>query len=161
MNIRHGELKDLPFITDIYNQGIEDGVATLEVRGKTEDEVRIWLFDRSERYSILVIEENDQVMGWAALQPYRYRAAYEGVAEFSLYIARDQRGKGLGHLLLGALEKCARDNNFYKLMLMVLEVNTSAHQLYIKRGFRTVGIYEKHGYQHGIYYDVRAMEKIF
>lgn len=105
MNIRPGELKDLSAITAIYNQGIEDGIATLEVRGKSEEEVRIWLFDRSERYSVLVIEEEGVIAGWTALQPYRYRAAYEGVAELSIYIDRNQRGKGIGRKLLNALEK--------------------------------------------------------
>lgn len=160
MNIRPGELRDLSAITAIYNQGIEDGIATLEVRGKTEEEVRLWLFDRSERYTKLVIEDEGMVVGWTALQPYRYRAAYEGVAELSIYIDRNQRGKGIGRQLLSALEKSARANHFHKMMLMVLEVNEAAHQLYLKCGFRDIGIFENHGYQNGQYYNVRIMEKL-
>ncbi|GGA96028.1 N-acetyltransferase family protein [Macrococcus hajekii] len=160
MNIRHAELRDIPFITEIYNQGIEDGVATLEARGKTEEEMTAWLFDRAERYRVLVIEDENVVIGWTALQPYRFRAAYEGVAEFSIYIARYQRGRGVGRLLLNALQSEAKENNFYKLLLMVLEINESAYQLYLKSGFRTVGIFEKHGYHNGNFYNVRVMEKL-
>ena len=58
-----------------------------------------------KRYSVIVMEENSHIVGWASINPYSHRCAYRGVGELSIYIKREYRGKGLGQNLLLALEK--------------------------------------------------------
>jgi phosphinothricin acetyltransferase len=109
---REAKEYDIPRIRDIYNQGIEDRIATLEEQPKTMEEMHQWFHQRSPRYAVLVAELNGEVQGWASLNPYSHRCAYAGVADISVYIDRSWRGKGVGSRLLRALEEKAKENGF-------------------------------------------------
>lgn len=158
---RIAEVRDVPAITTIYNQGIEDRVATFETDVRTECEREKWLLERNEKNKVLVIEnEAGKVCGWASLNMYNSRCCYSGTADISIYIGRDMRGKGLGKLLMEALIEEARKQGFHKLVLMALNTNEMGKRLYIKSGFRQVGIFEKHGLLDGKWIDVVIMEKL-
>lgn len=159
--VRPAGLKDIPAITRIYNQGIEDRVATLETALRTEDERREWLLSRSERHKVLVaVDENDTAWGWASLNVFNARACYSGVADISVYIERGRRGQGLGRLLLTHLEEAAREQGFHKMVLATFPFNRLGQGLYRRMGFREVGIYEKQGKLDGNWIDVMIMEKL-
>jgi phosphinothricin acetyltransferase len=159
--IRRARREDIPAITRIYNQGIADRVATLEVDDKTEDDVTTWLLEeRPTRYAVLVAESNGTIAGWAALRPYSHRCAYADVADLSVYVERDARGKGVGEQLLAALEESARSDDFHKIVLFTLPFNESGKRLYRKRGFREVGTLREQGSLDGRLVDVLIMEKI-
>ncbi|MDQ6766919.1 MAG: arsinothricin resistance N-acetyltransferase ArsN1 [Candidatus Eremiobacteraeota bacterium] len=158
---RTATISDRPAITFIYNQGIEDRVATLDVEPKTEEDVAAWLsIDQPTRYTVIVAESDSRIVGWAALRPYAHRCAYAGVGELSIYIERAARGKGVGEQLLTALEERARLNAFHKIVLFALSSNEGGRRLYGKRGFREVGIFKEQGTLDGRFVDVLAMEKI-
>lgn len=158
-NVRQAREDDLLEILTIYNQGIEDRIATLEQDLKSIDDMNHWFHHRPERYSVLVIGD-EKIRGWASLNPYSHRCVYDGVADISIYIERSWRGKGLGSILLSALEEKAKENEFYKLVLFTFPFNQSGQNLYRKKGFREVGIFEKQGVLDGKFVDVMAMEKL-
>ena len=76
-----------------------------------------WFVNRGERYAVLVAEMEGQIVGWVSLNPYSHRCAYNGVADLSIYIDREQRGKGIGKRLLQKIEEVAVQNTFYKIVL--------------------------------------------
>lgn len=159
--IRSAGDEDIPAITNIYNQGIADRIATLEVDAKTEEDVKRWLLDeRPTRYEVIVAESDGTIAGWAALRPYSHRCAYAGVADLSIYVERDARGKGVGEALLVALEERARHNDFHKIVLFTFPFNGAGQRLYQKRGFRDVGTFREQGTLDGRLVDVLIMEKI-
>ncbi len=159
--IRSARLEDIPAVTRIYNQGIEDRIATFEVDAKTEADVTTWLLDdRPTRYPVLVAESNGTIAGWAALRPYSHRCAYAGVGDLSVYVERGARGKGVGEQLLTALEHSARAGDFHKIVLFTLPFNEAGQRLYRKRGFREVGTFREQGTLDGRLVDVVIMEKI-
>ncbi|ADL07381.1 arsinothricin resistance N-acetyltransferase ArsN1 family A [Thermosediminibacter oceani] len=159
--VREATLEDIPSITKIYNQGIEDRIATLETRPRTEDEMRKWLLERGERYKVLVIEDDaGKVHGWASLNVFNARCCYSGVSDISIYIEREMRGKGLGKVLLGSLIETARKQGFHKMVLSVFKENRIAKGLYRSLGFREVGTYEKHGLLDGKWVDITIMERL-
>src|SRR5256885_8687261 len=55
-------------------------------------------------------------LAWAGTSPYRSRPAYAGVAEFSVYVAREARGTGAGSAALGALVAACEARGFWKLL---------------------------------------------
>ncbi|WP_243526778.1 arsinothricin resistance N-acetyltransferase ArsN1 family A [Bacillus pseudomycoides] len=160
MRVRIATEQDVQEITAIYNEGIEDRIATLETEIKTDEYVMKWLFQRDERYTVIIIEEDDQVLGWASINPYSHRCAYRGVGELSIYIKREYRGKGLGQKLLGSLEKVAQQNQFYKFVLFTFSFNNLGQGLYRKMGYREVGVFEKQGVMDGERVDIMIMEKL-
>jgi phosphinothricin acetyltransferase len=160
MRIRLATEEDLSQILLIYNQGIEDRIATLEMDKKDEEYISAWFGDRKERYVVLIALEGEIVVGWASINPYSIRCAYDGVGDLSIYIHRDYRGKGIGKNLLNELESVAKENDFYKLVLFTFPFNLLGQGLYRKAGFREVGIFRNQGVLDGEYVDVMAMEKL-
>jgi L-amino acid N-acyltransferase YncA len=158
--IREARKKDLEAILEIYNQGIQDRIATLETEAKDLSYMSNWLEQRQGRYSVLAAEKGGQVIGWASLNPYSSRCAYNGVADLSVYIEREFRGMGAGEKLLAALELKARENKFHKLVLFTFPFNGLGQSLYMKMGFREVGIFQNQGLLDGEFVDVMAMEKL-
>jgi phosphinothricin acetyltransferase len=160
-NTRTAEWTDIPKVTEIYNQGIEDRVATFETRLRDTVEMEEWLLNRETRYPVIVIEdERGKVHGWASVNVYNSRCCYSSVGDLSIYIQRDMRRKGLGRILLGGLMDSARKQGFHKLILNVFDSNEPAKKLYLALGFRHVGTYEKQGIMDGKYVDVTIMEKL-
>ncbi|GGE81363.1 arsinothricin resistance N-acetyltransferase ArsN1 family A [Priestia taiwanensis] len=160
MEIRYATEQDIQEVTAIYNEGIEDRIATLETDTKTDIYIKEKLFKREERYSVIVIVENAQVVGWASINPYNQRSAYRGVGEVSIYIKREYRGKGVGQKLLTSLERIGVQNEFYKFVLFTFPFNNLGQGLYHKMGYREVGVFEKQGVMDGKHIDVMIMEKL-
>jgi len=160
MKIQEASAGDLEQILIIYNQGIEDRIATVEEQTKDLDYMMGWFRNRSDRYAVLVAKEGDLVLGWASLNPYSHRCAYAGVADLAIYVRREWRGRGIGTQLLELIEQTAKEKGFYKIVLFTLPFNAVGQRLYRKRGFREVGVFRNQGKLDGNFVDVMAMEKI-
>ncbi|MEH7245315.1 arsinothricin resistance N-acetyltransferase ArsN1 family A [Neobacillus niacini] len=160
LEIREVSDTDILSIQKIYNQGIEDRIATLETEIKDEAYMRNWLENHRGRYKVIVAEEMGQIVGWASLNQYNNRCAYDGVADLSVYISREYRGKGVGKKLLARLEYLAKENGFHKIILFTFPFNQLGQGLYEKMGFREVGVFQNQGILDGEFVDVMAMEKL-
>src|SRR5690349_19145239 len=144
MPIREAIAKDAAAIARIYNQGIEDRVATLETQLRTPEERADWLAARGPRHPVLVaVDDAGEVVGWGSLNQFNPRAAYDHVVDFSVYVAREQRGRGVGGLLMRALEERARAIGFHKMVLAAFPYNEAGMRLYERSGFRRVGVYQE------------------
>jgi L-amino acid N-acyltransferase YncA len=157
MRARPAKRDDAAAIAQIYNQGIEDRVATFETKPRSADDVSAW-FDGT--HPIVVVEDKAKVIAFAANSSYRPRACYQGIAEFSVYTAREARGKGAGRLALDTLLVTAKQAGFWKLVSRVFPENVASRALLQATGFREVGIYEKHGQLDGAWRDVVIVERL-
>jgi phosphinothricin acetyltransferase len=158
--VRVANLADAAAICRIYNQGIEDRVATLETEARTPAERAQWLEARDGRHPVLVAEAEARVVGWASLNVFNPRRAYDHVADLSLYVERDWRGRGAGRQLLDALVGRARELGYHKLVLAAFPWNEAGMRAYRRAGFRDVGIYREQGRLDGRWVDTIVMEKI-
>jgi len=174
--VRHATEADAAAICRIYNQGIEDRVATLETELRTPEERRQWLAARRPRHPVIVAEPETAsgsppatragqaapapILGWGSLNQYTPRECYRHVADFSLYVERGHRGKGVGKVLLARLIELAREHGYHKMVLSAFPTNTGGMALYEKMGFRTVGIYREQGLLDGRWVDTIVMEKL-
>lgn len=155
--VREARRDDAGVIVQIYNQGIEDRSATFETRLRSEDEVRGW-FD--EDRTIYVAELDGRIAAFASAFSYRARECYSGVREFSVYVARDARGRGLGRAALEGLMDAARARRDWKLLSRVFPENEASLRLLLSLGFRRVGTYQRHAKLDGIWRDVVIVEKL-
>jgi L-amino acid N-acyltransferase YncA len=160
LTIRAARPRDAAAIAVIYNQGIEDRLATLETELRDAAERRRWLRSHDARHPVIVAEQGGEVLGWASLNVFNPRACYDRVADFSIYIRRDRRGRGLGERLLATLEERAAELGYHKLVLAALARNAAGRRLYTRRGFREVGVYREQGMLDGAWVDVLIMEKL-
>ena len=154
---RPATLGDAAAIARIYNQGIEDRTATFETRPRDAVDIEAW-FDGS--HPIVVVESAEGVLGFAATFEYRPRTCYAGVAEFSVYVARAARGRGIGRLAMEALLAAAEPAGLWKLVSRVFVENESSRRLLAQVGFREVGVYRRHGRLDGSWKDVVIVEQL-
>ena len=157
--IRDAEPQDAATIADIYNQGITERGATFETEPRSEDDIAARLLDES-RFPLLVAEDAGVVIGWAGLSRYRSRPCYDGIAEFSIYLDRAARGRGVGRILLDALVDVARQRGYWKLVSRIFPFNTASRALCRACGFREVGVYKNHGRLDDQWLDVVIVERV-
>ena len=161
ITVRDARPEDAAAIARIYNQGIEDRLATLETQPRTPEERAEWLAARDARHPVLVaVDERGEVLGWGSLNSFNPRPAYDHVVDFSVYVGREQRGRGIGGVLLNALEERARELGYHKMVLAAFPHNAAGMRLYQRHGFSTVGIYREQGMLDGRWIDVIIMEKL-
>src|SRR6185436_6662847 len=114
VTVRAATAADVEAICRIHNQGISDRIATLDTTPRTGDDTSKWLLERGARHPVLVADLDGTVVGWASLNQFNPRPAYNHVADFSVYVERGMRGKGIGRELLEALIERARAIGFHK-----------------------------------------------
>jgi len=158
--VRAATEADAAAIAAIYNQGIEDRQATLETEVRTPEERRAWLAARGPGHPVIVAEDAGRVIAWGSLNPFSARDAYRHVVDFSIYVERAYRGKGVGKALLPRLIELARELGYHKMVLSAFPFNPGGMALYEKLGFRTVGVYKEQGLLDGRWVDTIVMEKL-
>lgn len=148
---------DCEAVARIYNEGIDDRIATFETRHRTAADIAAWL---DTRYPAVVVTDDDEVVAFAATSTYRPRECYDGIAEFSVYVGREARGQGAGRLAMEALTDAAEQAGFWKLLSRVFTENTASLGLLKRVEFREVGTYEKHAKLDGRWRDVVIVERL-
>jgi phosphinothricin acetyltransferase len=140
----------------IHVEGIATGEATFETDSAPDWET--WSAEHVE-YGRLVAVGEGRVMGWAALTPVSDRCVYAGVAEVSVYVSADARGRGVGSLLLGGLVKESEANGIWTLQAGIFDGNDASVALHEKHGFRVIGCRERLGQLAGRWRDVLLLER--
>jgi len=154
-SIRPMEASDWPGVSEIYREGIEGGNATFETEVPSWEE-----WDAAHIESCRLVSELDShVVGWAALTPVSRRPVYRGVAEHSIYVIGDARGRGVGSALLGALVTASEEFGFWTLQTAIFPENEASIGLHTRAGFRLVGTRERLGSHRGLWRDVVVMER--
>jgi L-amino acid N-acyltransferase YncA len=154
---RPATTSDVAAITRIYNQGIAEGTATFETRLREDDDVMAWF---GRRFPIVVVELEGKVIAFASTSEYRARECYAGIAEFSVYVDREHRGRGAGRVAMETLSAAARRAGFRKLVSRVFIENLASRALLSALGFREVGIYERHARLGEAWKDVVIVERL-
>jgi phosphinothricin acetyltransferase len=160
VTIRDATGADADAICAIHNQGIADRIATLDAPLRAPADTRTWLTERGPRHPVIVAELDGAVVGWASLNRFNPRPSYDFVADFSVYIERGWRGKGIGGRLLDRLVELARAHGYHKMVLAALALNRAGIALYTRSGFTRVGVYREQGQLDGRWVDVVIMEKL-
>ncbi len=144
-------------IAIIYNEGIADRVGTFETEPRRTRQIEAW-FDG--RHPIVVVEHGEEVVAFASTSSYRGRPCYAGIAEFSVYVARQHRGAGAGWVAMMALIEAAEAAGYWKLLSRIFPENVASRTLMTKVGFREVGIYQRHGKLDGEWRDCVIVERL-
>src|SRR5262245_16398581 len=145
MIIRPATRTDLPGILEIYNDAVLHTTATYDYEIRTLEHRVAWFEDHQKNnYPVFVAEnEGSRIVGWSALNRYHDRPGYRFTSENSVYVATDQRGKGLGKLLLAPLIDAARERGIQAIIAAIDAENEVSIRLHARFGFERVGHFKK------------------
>jgi phosphinothricin acetyltransferase len=160
MITRLATLDDAPAIARIYNQGIEERIATFETEPRSVEQVRAILAEKGDHHPAVVVERDGEVIAFAWASSYRSRPCYDGVAEHSVYVDRAARGLGAGLVALNALADAYATRGYWKLLSRIFPENVASLKLHERAGFRVVGTYIRHGKLDGQWRDTVIVEKL-
>lgn len=146
---------DWDAVREIYLQGIASGNATFET---SVPDYKEW-DERHLSTCRLIARWNDKILGWAALSRVSSRCAYQGVAEVSIYIAEEVRGRGIGRKLLRTLVEASEQDGIWTLQAGIFAENAVSIRLHQQAGFRIVGARERIGRLDGRWRDTVLMER--
>ncbi|MCX7279703.1 MAG: GNAT family N-acetyltransferase [Burkholderiales bacterium] len=159
--IRSARDEDIPAITAIYAHHVLHGTGTFETTPPTAEDMASRRADvLAKGLPYLVLEDAEQVQGFAYCNWFKPRPAYRFSAEDSIYMAPNIGGRGLGRLLLTELSTQAERVGIRKLIAVIGD-STNAGSIGVHRslGFSQVGILQSCGWKFGRWLDVVLMEK--
>ena len=161
MNIVPLTAEHWPAVERIYAAGIATGHATFEAAPPAWE-----AFDAGKLpdHRLVAVDEDGEVVGWAAASAVSDRCAYAGVIEHSVYVDPAARGRGIGRALLLALLDDARGKGVWTVQSGIFPENETSLAVHAAAGFRVVGTRERlgrmtYGPRAGEWRDVVLVEK--
>ena len=160
MNIRPATREDLPGILEIYNEAVLHTTATYDYEPRTLDHRIAWFEDHVKlNYPVFVaVNDTGAVTGWSSLNRYHDRMGYKFTTENSVYVAADQRGRGIGKLLLPPLIQGARERGLHAILAGIDAQNEASLRLHAAFGFERVAHFKQVGFKFGRWLDVIYLE---
>ncbi len=151
---------DAEQIRDIYNYEVVHTTATFDLVPRSLSQQQTWLAERSGAFAAIVAVSGTDVVGFAALSPYKERAAYRTSVENSVYVDRAHHGKGVGKLLLTELVDIAARSGFHAVFARITATSEASRALHASCGFELVGIERQVGRKFNKWLDVAVMERL-
>jgi L-amino acid N-acyltransferase YncA len=155
MKIEKLTQKHWPEVRAIYESGLATGNANFNHQVPDWEK---WDNTHVKKCRLLAMHDG-KVYGWAALTAIADNCVFAGVAEVSIYIAKDSRGKGIGKQLLSELVRQSEGNDFWTLEARVFTENFASIKIHEENGFRIVGSRERIGQLNGVWRDTLLLER--
>ena len=160
MKIRCATHADLPGILEIYNEAVLNTTATYDYEPRTLEHRSAWFEDHvKSNYPVFVaVNDSGSVVGWSALNRYHDQVGYRFTTENSVYVAANQRGRGIGKLLLAPLIDGARERGLHAILAAIDASNEVSIRLHASFGFERIAYFKQVGFKFGRWLDVVYME---
>lgn len=159
--VRLVEPRDAEALRAIYNPEVAESTVTFDLVPRTLDEQLAWIEEHSGGHpAVVAVDAAGEVVGFASLSPYRPRPAYAPTVEDSVYVRRDQRGRGIGAVLLEELVSLARRHGFHSVVGRIVGGHEASIALHARCGFEQVGVEREVGRKFGRWLDVVLMQRM-
>ena len=161
ITVRNAKDEDLPAILEIYNDVILNTTAVYDYIPHSLERRREWFNDKkTEGYPVFVAQEDEVLLGFSSIGPFRKWEAYKFSVENSVYVSNEHRGKGVGKLLLQPLIDAARSLQLHTIVAGIDATNEASIALDKKFGFEEVAHFKEVGYKFGRWLDLKFLQLI-
>ena len=135
---RDADIDDLPEIVSIYNSTVAGRLVTADTTPvSVESKVNWFNVHTPDRRPLWIVEdEQHEIIGWVSFQDFYGRPAYDGTAEISIYLHPNERGKGLGNIILQHCSTKCKELNIHTLLGFIFAHNKPSIQLFLNLGFK-------------------------
>ena len=165
--VRMAVLEDGERLLEIYRPYVEETAVSFEYETPSVREFQERIRRTLERYPWLVVENSGGIAGYACCAPFKERAAYDWAVETTIYLDREQRGRGYGRLLYQKLEEILARQHILNLNACIAvaepgdpRLTNASREFHRHMGYRLVGQFHQCGYKFHRWYDMIWMEKL-
>lgn len=160
MDIRLATPDDLAALFEIYNEQVLHGVATFDTVPIETPEKQLAWFGKHDplRHPVTVAMEGGVMVGWGSLSRWSERCAYDRLAEDSVYVHKNHRGKGVGGAILRDLIERARRGALGVVLARIVSDGDASIRLHASHGFQRIGTMRRCGEKFGRLLDVELMD---
>ena len=154
--------EQLPEIREIFNEAILHSTALYDYKLRSMEFMVNWYAEKQKgNYPIVgVFDHENSLLGFGTYGSFRVRPAYKYTIEHSVYVRKDQRGNGIGTLLLKEIITIAAEQNYHVLIGGIDAANLESIRLHEKEGFVFNGIIRQAGYKFGRWLDLAFYQLI-
>jgi len=157
--IREAREADLPALLAIYNHVILHTTAVYTYEPQTMEARKAWYAEKLRSgYPVFVAEEEGIVVGFSSYGPFRAWPAYKYTIENSVYVTEEQRGKGIGRLLIQPLIDSAREKGYHAIIAGIDAANNASIRLHASFEFEEVAHFRQVGFKFGRWLDLKFMQ---
>lgn len=160
LTVRQAREADAPTLREVFNEAVEDGLATFEAAPRSLEEQHrlIAAAEKDTRHPILVADVRNWTCGVATLETHDPSHGLDDVAEVQIFVRRSFRSYGVGRQLMRAVQAEAARLGYRKLIGRVLSDSRDTLRLCQATGWRIVGQHERHALHGEIFRDVTVVE---
>jgi phosphinothricin acetyltransferase len=161
IQVRHATGQDLPRLLEIYNDIILNTTAVYDYEPHTLDMRRQWWeTKKSQGFPVFVAEQQEKILGFSSIGPFRAWAAYKYSAENSVYVAAEARGMGVGKLLIPPLMDAAKKLGLHTIIAGIDATNEASLRLHRSFGFEEVAHFKEVGWKFERWLDLKFLQKM-
>jgi phosphinothricin acetyltransferase len=157
--IRIARPEDAAAVHAIYAPHVAAGAATFETELPGVNAMRERMTTRLAHYPWLVWEEAGELLAYAYASRFRDRAAYDWIAETSIYVHTAARRRGIARRLYGALLDSMRMQGINQAVGVITLPGAESVAMHEAMGFAAAGVWRKAGYKLGQWWDVGVWQK--
>ena len=162
MKIRKATLDDADAICNIYNYYIENTAVSFETETVSEIEMKRRMNEVIDAgYLFYVGEIKEKIIGYDYANRWHNRCAYKSTAEVSIYLDKNETGKGYGTQLFEHLLTQIDKNKIHTLIAGICIPNESSVRLHEKFGFKQVSNMKEVGRKFDKWHDIGHWQLIF
>ncbi len=165
-SIRYARCDDAEQLLDIYSHYVTNTAISFEYTVPTVEEFRERINNTLKNYPYIVIEENNEIKGYAYAGPFKLREAYKYSVETTIYLKNGEQKKGFGKILLTNLEKELNLKGYTNANACIAftdiddeYLNKNSMEFHEHMGYKLVGHFHKCAYKFNRWYDMIWMEK--
>ena len=160
MIIRNVLNSDIPQVVEILNHYVRNDSCTFQINTYSISEISEKIAEITKVYPYIVMEEGNEVIGFAYASRWREKNAYDKSAETTIYLNPKHKYRGLGKILYQELIEQLREKNFRLLVACLTLPNPSSVRLHESLGFEKVGEFKDAGYKFIRWYNVGFWQKV-
>ena len=147
--IRPVHINDAQELLDMYNYYVINTTVTFDIEPLTLDVFKEKIKQIITEYPFIVFEENNDILGYAYGSRFRPRAAYNYVAESTVYVKHTAHGNQIGSKLYAELIRLLKKTNLHTVLGVLTIPNEASIKLHEKFGFEQVANLREVGFKFG------------
>ncbi|MGO9511460.1 MAG: N-acetyltransferase family protein [Mycobacterium sp.] len=156
--IRSASAQDAAACVAIYRRYVENTVISWESEVPSADEMASRIANAQKAHEWLVLEHEDQVIGFAYGHALISLPSFKWSAETGIYISGDRHRAGWGRSLYAEVLHRLAERGYRRIFAGITQPNEPSNAFHRSFGFQDVGVYRRVEWKHGSWHDVAWMQ---